>query len=109
MRRLNDHTYLLDIVAKEMHVPADELTSASRSADLVLKRHEAMYAIRYGTELSFPAIGRLFRRDHTTVMHGVERVLDRLGPVHWPHQYNERVQRLTKAVRAAYNEHQEQP
>jgi chromosomal replication initiation ATPase DnaA len=33
-----------------------------------------MFLCRKHTGLSFPALGRFFQRDHTTVQHGVEKV-----------------------------------
>ena len=43
-----------------------------RKADLVKWRHAAMYVARQ-SGLSFPAVGRLFRRDHTTVVYACKR------------------------------------
>jgi chromosomal replication initiator protein len=53
----------------------EELTGRSRRRPLVTARQVAMYVMREMTDLSFPAIGREFGgRDHTTVMHAVEKV-----------------------------------
>jgi chromosomal replication initiator protein len=41
----------------------------------VAARQEAMYVFRELTDLSYPAIARLFGgRDHTTVIHAVEKI-----------------------------------
>ena len=34
----------------------------------------AMYMIRQELEYSFPDIAKIFKRDHTTVMHGLKKV-----------------------------------
>ena len=53
----------------------DEVTGPSRKQPLVLCRQVAMYLCRELTDLSLPKIGALFGgRDHTTVMHAIERV-----------------------------------
>jgi chromosomal replication initiator protein len=45
----------------------------------VQPRQIAMYLIRQETDASLPEIGGLLGgRDHTTIIHGVERVKDRL-------------------------------
>lgn len=54
--------------------PAD-LTSRSRARNIAFPRQVAMYLSRTMTNASLPAIGDEFGgRDHTTVMHGCERV-----------------------------------
>ncbi|MFM8903305.1 MAG: helix-turn-helix domain-containing protein, partial [Actinomycetota bacterium] len=51
-----------------------ELRGKSRQRPLVTARQTAMYVFRELTDLSYPAIARLFGgRDHTTVIHAVEK------------------------------------
>ena len=45
--------------------------SKSRTRDLAHPRQAAMLWLRNNTNLSLPEIGRLFDRDHTTVLHGI--------------------------------------
>jgi chromosomal replication initiator protein len=46
----------------------------SRQRPLVQARQTAMYVFRELTDLSYPAIARLFGgRDHTTVIHAVDK------------------------------------
>jgi chromosomal replication initiator protein len=54
-------------------VPED-LLSSSRKQPLVLARQVSMYLCRELTDLSLPKIGEKFNRDHTTVLHSVEKV-----------------------------------
>ena len=69
----------VETVAVALGVPGSELRGRSRQRHLVEARQVAMYALREGTDLSLPAIGRaLGGRDHTTVMHGLERIRQRL-------------------------------
>lgn len=62
--------------ADEFHVSHDELLIPSRRRPIVFARQTACWVIRKRTPLSFPAIGRVFRQDHTTVMNAV-RTVDR--------------------------------
>lgn len=48
-----------------------EIISPRREVRLVRARHEAMWRLKNETAMSFPAIGRRFDRDHTTVLHAV--------------------------------------
>lgn len=58
-------------------VTLDAVLGPDRYKAVVLARHEAMYRIAEmrwpngGYRFSFPQIGQMFRRDHTTVMAGI--------------------------------------
>ena len=58
---------------------AAELTGSSRKAPLATARHTAMYLLYKELGLPYEQIGRLFGgRDHTTVMHAVEKISTQL-------------------------------
>ena len=65
---------IIDIVAESYGFEAADLTGKRRSQDIALARQVAMYLCRDMTDLSTTAIGRSFNRDHTTVMHGCEKI-----------------------------------
>jgi chromosomal replication initiator protein len=52
----------------------EDVLSSSRRQPLVLCRQISMYLCRELTDLSLPKIGGHFNRDHTTVLHSVEKV-----------------------------------
>jgi chromosomal replication initiator protein len=52
----------------------EDLVSPSRRQPLVMCRQIAMYLCRELTDLSLPKIGEAFQRDHTTVLHSVDKV-----------------------------------
>ncbi len=52
----------------------EDVLSSSRRQPLVLCRQISMYLCRELTDLSLPKIGQHFNRDHTTVLHSVEKV-----------------------------------
>lgn len=58
--------------------PSD-LTGSSRKAPLATARHTAMYVLYTDMDIPYEQIGMLFGgRDHTTVMHAVEKITERL-------------------------------
>ena len=62
-------------VLEEFDVPASELHSRRRTRSVVLPRQICMYLARLHTTLSLAEIGRFFGgRDHSTVLHAVEKV-----------------------------------
>jgi chromosomal replication initiator protein len=66
---------LLEEIAKILGFSVEALRGKSRQRPLVAARQEAMYVFRELTDLSYPAIARLFGgRDHTTVIHAVEKI-----------------------------------
>ena len=70
---------VIETVSKFYNISVPEIVSASRSRELVQPRQVAMYLIRQETDASLPEIGGLLGgRDHTTVIHGVERIKERL-------------------------------
>jgi len=52
----------------------EDVVSPSRRQPLVLCRQISMYLCRELTDLSLPKIGEAFQRDHTTVLHSVDKV-----------------------------------
>jgi chromosomal replication initiator protein len=71
---------LLTDIARILNFDVVALRGKSRQRPLVTARQIAMYVFRELTDLSYPAIGRLFGgRDHTTVMHAVEKIQRQLG------------------------------
>jgi len=69
-----DEELLVDI-AGILKFDVEALKGKSRQRPLVTARQIAMYAFRELTDLSYPAIARLFGgRDHTTVIHANEKI-----------------------------------
>lgn len=65
---------LLAEIADHFGFSVEALCGKSRQRPLVSARQTAMYVFRELTDLSYPAIARLFGgRDHTTVIHAVDK------------------------------------
>ena len=66
---------LLNEIAIILGFSVEALRGKSRQRPLVTARQTAMYVFRELTDLSYPAIARLFGgRDHTTVIHAVDKI-----------------------------------
>ena len=71
---------LLEEIARILNFDVDALKGKSRQRPLVTARQIAMYVFREQTDLSYPSIARLFGgRDHTTVIHAVEKIQRQMG------------------------------
>ncbi|MFS8581817.1 MAG: chromosomal replication initiator protein DnaA [Limnochordales bacterium] len=69
-----------DCVARYFGLRPADLISRSRSRNIAFPRQIAMYLARTMTDLSLPAIGEEFGgRDHTTVLHGYEKVREQMA------------------------------
>jgi transposase len=59
-------------VARESGIKVDEILGPSRRIHVVAARHKAIVQVaRERPDMSLPAIGRRFRRDHTTILHAL--------------------------------------
>ena len=64
-------------------ITMEELRGTTRRRDIVHARQECFYRMRtevtaLGRPLSLPRIARLFGRDHSTIVHGIERHAQRM-------------------------------
>ena len=67
------------LVAEHYEIPVEKLREKTSRPCYARPRHVAMYMARVLTGKSYPQIGRVFGRDHATVMRSVGIVEDRLG------------------------------
>lgn len=70
---------ILDVAADYFGVTVEDLKGRNRSARIALQRQIVMYVMREETGASLPQIALVLGgRDHTTVLHGCERVSSEL-------------------------------
>ena len=65
---------ILQAVSNFYSVPVEHILSDRRSKDTVQPRQMAMYLVRKLTNYSLPDTGKVFHRDHTTVMHACDKI-----------------------------------
>ena len=61
-------------IEKKYDVNKTELVGKSRVKEIANARHIAIYLIRTITEMSLPNIGKIFNRDHSTVLSSIETI-----------------------------------
>jgi hypothetical protein len=72
------------VVARFYGLPRSAMTCPARHAELVARRSVAMYLSRtlltgfFGKPISYPVLGRRFHRDHSTIIHAVQMVTERI-------------------------------
>ena len=66
---------IINVVADYYNLLPSQLTGKTRTGQLALARHVAMYLIRINIDIPLNKIGNMFGgRDHTTVMNGILKV-----------------------------------
>ncbi|MCL4365902.1 chromosomal replication initiator protein DnaA [Patescibacteria group bacterium] len=71
----SDHKEVLSIICSFFNVSLKDLTGPKRQKELVLPRHIAMYLLSEELKLTVEKIGQVLGgRDHTTIMHGRDKV-----------------------------------
>jgi chromosomal replication initiator protein len=72
-------TDVIEAVTRYYRVTEQDLRGRQRKRDIVLPRQVAMYILRAESDASLVDIGRsLGNRDHTTVLHGIEKIENEL-------------------------------
>jgi len=70
---------IIGLTAKEFRLPAHLIFGGRGSETAARMRAMAMYRCRKLTEASYPELGRVFGRHHSTVIHAVELMEERYG------------------------------
>ena len=83
------------IVADNYAVKLSDLKGKSRKKDIVRPRHIAMYLARDILDDSLVTISNAFSRDHTTIMHGIDKVKDEMLI---DEAFSEEVENLKKSI-----------
>ena len=84
-------------VYKKYNVKREDLVGSKRTKELAAARHITIYLIRKITDMSFPNIGKIFGRDHSTVMSSIETVEKRLrSDTVFNVEINELIKEITK-------------
>ncbi len=70
---------IISEVSKTFSVSEKDIISKRKTAQVAFARQVAMYIARETTELSYKAIGDSFGKDHTTVLHNVQKIENHLS------------------------------
>lgn len=67
---------VMRIGSRYFNMTQAELVSQARSTKYITPRHIVMYLAKELTNLSYPQIGAWFNRDHSTIVHGHDKIKD---------------------------------
>ena len=70
---------IFSAVFNKYGVGKEDLLSKKRNKDIAFARHVCIYLIREVTEMSYPGIGRMFDRDHTTILSSCDIVSKKIA------------------------------
>lgn len=65
---------IMNLVSERYNVTILDMKYTRREPHLFRARHMAMWLARNHTRHSFPTIGRIMQRDHSTIIHGVNAI-----------------------------------
>jgi chromosomal replication initiator protein len=65
-------------VYRKYNIKKEDIIGSRRTKEVAAARHIAIYLVRTITEMSLPNIGKIFNRDHSTVMSSIEAAEKRL-------------------------------
>jgi chromosomal replication initiator protein len=92
-----DSATIMAVTAEYFTLSMDDLLGPSKTKQVATARQIAMYLCRELTELTLPAIGKVFGgRDHTTVMHAAKKIRSEMTERRQTYEY---VQELTARIR----------
>ncbi|MDO5690398.1 MAG: chromosomal replication initiator protein DnaA [Tissierellia bacterium] len=86
-----------DMVAEFYDIRTEDLLSKNRSRQVAFPRQVAMYLSRQMTDLSLLKIANSFNRDHSTVIHGVDKIEQQLKE---DSALEEEIKRLLEKIRS---------
>ena len=88
---------IIQEISKQYGVEPEDIISKKRSRDIALPRQIAMYLCRDMTQLSTTNIGKAFGdRDHTTVMHGCDKIQSEMQN---NFAFKKRIEELTQLIK----------
>ena len=65
---------VISAVANYYTISVEDIMGARRNREITVPRQVAMYLCRTLADVSFPRIGDAFKRDHSTIQHGCDKV-----------------------------------
>ncbi len=65
---------IFNAVAHKYGVTVDEIKGTRRTREIAMARHVSIYIMRNVTGMSLPSIGKVFHRDHTTILSSIETI-----------------------------------
>lgn len=68
---------VLNLVASKYNVPVEEIKGRKRTQDIATARHISIYILRKITDMSLPSIGKIYGRDHSTIISAIDSITEK--------------------------------
>jgi len=65
---------VLLVCSDRLRIPMKTIIGKDRHKRVALARQATYYVARHTTGMSYPELGKLFHRDHTTILYGVRKI-----------------------------------
>ena len=65
---------IFNAVARKYGVTVEDIRGKRRTREIAQARHVCIYIMRTVTDLSLPSLGRVFDRDHTTILSSIDTI-----------------------------------
>ena len=69
---------IISKVSQKYCISKEDIYSKKRSSDIALARHVCVYLLRKLSDMPYKQIGRLFSKDHSTIMHSFNTIEDEI-------------------------------
>ena len=89
---------IISAVSKKYGVPVEDIKSKKKTDNIANARHVAIYIIKKLLNLSYPSIGQIFGRDHSTVISSMNKV--ELN-IRTKNNYEAEIQSIIKEIKGA--------
>lgn len=87
---------IMYVVCDTYGIKTNELLSKNRQYQIAHPRQIAMYLCRKLTDLSLVKIGETFDRDHSTIMHGIDKIENEMQDRDFSKEISKLIERLNK-------------
>ena len=65
---------IIEVTARYFEIDEDELKSTKRNKEILLPRQVAMYIMKEKTDITVTSIGKIFDKDHSTVLNAIGKI-----------------------------------
>ena len=65
---------IISKIAEKYSIHENDIYSQKRTSNIAQARHICIYLMKKLLDASYPSMGRLLKRDHTTIMHSYDRI-----------------------------------
>lgn len=70
---------IFSAVYRKYNIKREDIVSTRRTKDIAAARHVSVYLVRQITDMSLPNIGKIFGRDHSTILSSIDTVEKRMA------------------------------